>query len=112
MTKDEGSSSQEIAKQQQEQKFGRPPDRPSAVAGDRSTGPVDRRAQRARGCSSVDRPVDRLKVPNSLLGTRWTDRSTGGRGRSTARSTDKWVRAAIADLETLLYKYGFFLGFC
>jgi len=76
------------------------PGRPPAVAGDRSTGPVDRRAQRAQGWSSVDRPVDRLKVPNSLLGTRSTDRSTGGRGRSTARSTDKRVRAAIAGLET------------
>ena len=78
--------------------------RPPAVAGARSTGPVDRRAQHARGWSSVDRPVDRLEVPNSLLGTRSTDRSTGGRGRSTARLTDKRVRAVIADLETCLYK--------
>ena len=72
----------------------------------RSTGPVDRRAQRAQGWSSVDRLVDRLKVPNYLLGTRSTARSTGGRGRSTARSTDKQVRAVFADLETCLYKYG------
>ena len=42
----------------------------------RSTGPVDRRAQ---GISTVDRSVDRLKAPNSLLGTQSTDRSTGGR---------------------------------
>ena len=68
----------------------------AAEQAQRSTGPVDRRAQHARGWSSVDRPVDRLKVPNSLLGT---------------RSTDKRVRAETADLETVLYKYGFFLGF-
>ena len=86
---DEGKQQQKTSQQQQ-------------VQVSRSTGPVDRRAQRAQGKSSVDRPVDRLKVPNSLLGAR----STGGRGRSTARSTDKRVRAAIAVFETCLYIYG------
>ena len=70
--------------------FGRPPGRPPAQAGDRSTGAVDRCSQRAQGGSSVDRPVDRLKVPNSLLGTRSTGRSTGGRGRST--DSRVWVK--------------------
>ena len=59
---DEGKQQQKTSQQQQ-------------VQVGRSTGPVDRRAQRAQGKSSVDRPVDRLKVPISLLGTR----STGGR---------------------------------
>jgi len=86
--------------------FGRPPGRPPAQAGDRSTGAVDRCAQRAQGGNSVDRPVDRLKVPNSLLGTRSTGWSTGGRGRSTARSTDSRLRVNFAVLETCLYKYG------
>ena len=37
------------------------PGRPPAASGTRSTGAVDRRAQRAQGNRSVDRPVDRLK---------------------------------------------------
>ena len=43
--------------------------RPSAEAAERSTGPVDRRRR------TVDRPIDRLKVPNSRLGT--VDRQSG-----------------------------------
>ena len=64
----------------------------AAAAVEWSTGSVDRCAQRAQGCSgrpdfvAVDRPVDRLKVPNSRLGT--VDR---GLGRSTDRSTDSRV---------------------
>ena len=37
------------------------PGRPAAASGTRSTGAVDRRAQRAQRNRSVDRPVDRLK---------------------------------------------------
>ena len=37
------------------------PGRPPAASGTRSTGAVDRRAQRAQGNGSIDRPVDRLK---------------------------------------------------
>ena len=104
-TKDEGSSSRSSSRKQLA--AARAEVRSTARSTARSSRcSVDRRAQRAQGWSSVDRPVDRLKVPNSLLGTRSTNRSTGGRGRSTARSTDKRVRAVIAILETCWYKYG------
>ena len=85
----------------QHQEFGRPA---------RSTD-VHKRAQTCTSWSSVDRPVDRLEAPNSLLGTRSTDRLTGGRGRSTARSTDSRVRVIFADSK-ICYIYGccWFLG--
>ena len=54
-TKDEGSSSSETGLQQQQQKIGRPPGRPPAVAGVRST---DVHNVHKDGARSTTRPTD------------------------------------------------------
>ena len=70
--------------------------RESTAAAARSTGRSTVVHQRAKPVA-VDRPVYRLTLPNSRLGT--VDRhgrparSTGGLGRSTDRSTDRRIRA-------------------
>jgi len=91
--KDEGNSSR---KQQQQQETGWPVDRPQY----QNFG----RPARLTDVHSVHKlELGRPTESTQLLGTRSTGRSTGGRGRSTARSTDKRVWAAIAGLETYLY---------